>query len=78
MKKIKRSREQRVDACSKKVREFFYHVVMGHKSTDLVDQFNSEWRGLASDFGLHKKITLSEYEREVENLVKKWKCRLTH
>ena len=78
MKKINPSRNQRIDACSEKVREFFYHVVMGHQSMALVDQFNSEWRVLASDFGLHKKLTLREYEKEVENLVKSWKSRLTH
>jgi len=78
MKKINPSREERLNACSEKVREFFYHVVMGHQSKDLVDQFNSEWRRLASELTLHKSLTLSEYEQGIENLVEKWKCLLIH
>ena len=34
--------------------------------------FNNEWSKLARDFGIHKKYTLKEYEKEVNNLVSKW------
>ena len=78
MKKIKPSREQRVDACSKKVREFFYNVVMKIERSDVANEFNSEWCDIAYDFGLHKRLTLGEYEKEVDKLLKKWTNRLTH
>ena len=78
MKKIKPSREQRVDACSNKVREFFYNVVMKIERSDVANEFNSEWCDIAYDFGLHKKLTLREYEKEVDKLLKKWTNRLTH
>tara|TARA_A100001388_G_scaffold272059_2_gene251800 strand:- start:262 stop:396 length:135 start_codon:yes stop_codon:yes gene_type:complete len=34
--------------------------------------FNNEWMKLARDFGINKKYNLKEYEKEVNNLVRKW------
>lgn len=78
MKKIKPSREQRVNACSKKVREFFYNVVMKIERSDVANEFNSEWQEIAYNYGMYHTLTLREYEKEVDKLLKKWKNRLTH
>ena len=71
MKKIKNkvSKKAQLLAINERVRTTFYKVMAEGKDPVA---FNNEWSKLARDFGIHKKYTLKEYEKEVNNLVNKW------
>lgn len=71
MKKIKNkvSKKAQLLAINNKVRTTFYKVMAEGKDPTA---FNNEWMKLARDFGINKKYSLKEYEKEVNNLVKKW------
>lgn len=71
MKKIKNkvSKKAQLLAINERVRTTFYKVMAEGKDPTA---FNNEWSKLARDFGIHKKYTLKEYEKEVNNLVNKW------
>ena len=76
MKKIKPNKKKRVEICSTKVRNVFYKKVIPTGDMTLVNKFNSEWGSVANQFS-SGRLTLSQYERKVSELVNEWERVLT-
>lgn len=71
MKKIKKNKKARLDACSEKVRSVFYGELLQSGDMSRINEFNSEWSDLASLFG-RNMISLKDYEKKVHALCTKW------
>ncbi len=72
MKKIKKKKKKaRVEACSDKIRQFFYDRCLKTGDMALIEGFNGEWSYLANLFG-SKMISLKDYEKKVDELLDKW------
>ena len=71
MKKIKKNKKARLDACSDKIRSVFYDELLPTGDMSRINGFNSEWAELASLFGSNM-ISLKDYEKKVNSLCSKW------
>lgn len=71
MKKIKKNKKARLDACSEKIRSVFYGELIPDGDMSKINGFNSEWSDLANLFG-SKMISLKDYEKKVHALCTKW------
>jgi len=71
MKKIKKNKKARLDACSERVRSVFYGELIPSGDMSKINEFNSEWSDLASLFGSNM-LSLKDYEKKVHALCTKW------
>lgn len=71
MKKLKKNKKARIEACSDKVRSVFYGELLPTGDMKIINEFNSEWAELTSLFGSNM-LSLKDYEKKVIHLCSKW------
>lgn len=71
MKKIKKNKKARLEACSDKIRSVFYGELIPSGDMSKINEFNTEWGELARLFGSNM-LSLKDYEKKVSALCSKW------